>query len=89
MTEKSYRTMLVQHARRDEYRFKEAARDALRALIADADHKLAELESGRLSTTVGGAALNHQTFMDAERNLVRWWDARCVCAVVEDATEEA
>lgn len=89
MTEKSYRTMLVQHARRDEYRFKDAAQTALRNLIADADRALAELESGRISTTVGGAVLNHQTFMDAERNLVRWWDARCVCAVVEDATEEA
>lgn len=89
MTEKSQRTMLVQHARRDEHRFKELARDALRRVIADADHALAELESDRISQSTGGSVLSHQNFTDAERNLVRWWDARCVCAVVEDTWEEA
>lgn len=89
MENKSVRAMLVQHARADEYRFKSAARDALTRLAHDVEHALAQMESGTISTSVGGSVLNHQNFMDAERNLVRWWDARCICAVIEDTWEDA
>jgi len=37
-----------------------------------------------LGTATSGAALSHQTFMDAERNLVRWWDAATVVANLEE-----
>jgi hypothetical protein len=100
METKTVRTMLVQHARIDERRFRNAAEDSLRRLISDAERALRDLEAGEHFSTVGGSVLNHQHFMDAERNLVRWWDSRCglrhrrrrngggVSAVLEQSPDE-
>jgi hypothetical protein len=82
----SKETLSMVKAERD--RCRESAIHALTHLIFDAQDKLKKLmEHGRVETTVGGSALNHQLFMDAERSLVLFWRYAGVAAWLE--TERA
>lgn len=76
---------------RDEFirsrdRRRDAARRSLERLIDDATNALAALDDGTIRTTIAGAVLDAQAFMDAERNLVRWHDAAGVVAMLEEGS---
>lgn len=60
------------------------AHDALVRLIGDATTILHDLEAGQQPrSTVSGAILNHQRFMDAERALVQLIEANNTRALLE------
>jgi hypothetical protein len=63
------------------HRLRRNAADALHRLIADAESALRYLDEGQIRTSIGGDVLNVQNFQDAERSLVRWWDAEAVVAL--------
>lgn len=65
---------------------RESAERSLKALIRDAEEALARVQRGSVQSSVGGSVLNGQYFQDAERNLVRYWDAATARAITE--TEE-
>lgn len=63
-------------AKRSLARVKDEVLSALELLREDA-------EAGSISQTVGGSVLNSQYWQDAERSLVRYWDAAGVVAILE------
>lgn len=60
------------------------AKNALERLVREAQQALADLEEGKVRTSIGGAALNQQTWQDAERGLTHYWLAAGIVATLQD-----
>jgi hypothetical protein len=63
---------------------RESAKRALLDVIQDAQAALARLEgeSPTVRQSIGGSCLNEQRWQDAERSLVRFWDAASTAAIL-------
>lgn len=82
----------IQEFRRTRDLHYESARRALEKVKSQVDALLGALSSpdgASINQTVGGAILNHQHWQDAERSLVRYWDAAGAVVMLERVLENA
>lgn len=82
---------IIEQFRQDRDRYYAQAQRAIENLQADLAYAVQGLAADPpyVTATIGGSVLNHQYWQDAERALVRFWDAAGVVANLETSAGES